>query len=124
MLFRSWGYYDTYEGSGESDQKEFSVGPDDVRFEELLRLFRETKFRTKLTNLIPMYGMQYHTKREGDFQWTVWLRLENVVFPNGDTGTGDMLRFYHISRKIASPRKATASASRSPAQPSARRPDF
>ena len=64
-----------------------------MRFEELLRLFRETKFRTKLTNLIPMYGMQYHTKREGDFQWTVWLQLENVVFPNGDTGTGDMLRF-------------------------------
>lgn len=88
-----WGYYDTYEGSGESDQKEFSVGPDDVRFEELLRLVREAKIRTKLTNLIPMYGMQYHTKREGDFQWTVWLQLENVVFPNGDTGTGDMLRF-------------------------------
>ena len=91
-----WGYYDAYEGSSESDRKEFSIGPDDARFEELLRLFREAKIRTKLTNLIPMYGMRYHTKREGDFQWTVWLQLENVVFPNGDTGMGDMLQFYNF----------------------------
>ena len=90
------GYYDTYEGSSESDRKEFSIGPDDARFEKLLWLFREAKIRTKLTNLIPMYGMQYHTMREGDFQWTVWLQLENVVFPNGDTGTGNMLQFYNF----------------------------
>ena len=90
------GDYDMYVTASASNQRRFSIGPDDARFEELLRLFREAKIRTKLTNLIPMYGMRYHTKREGDFQWTVWLQLENVVFPNGDTRTGDMLQFYNF----------------------------
>ena len=71
---------------------EFSIGPDDARFDELLQLLRETKFRTKLTNLIPTFGARTHEVREGDFRWNVQLRLEDIVFPNGDTGTGDMLR--------------------------------
>lgn len=66
---------------------EFSIGPDNARFDELLQLLRETKFRTKLTNLFPTFGARMHEVREGDLQWTVRLQIENAASQNGDAGT-------------------------------------
>lgn len=41
-------------------------------------------------DLLPR-GTKNHRYREGDFQWTVLFRFENVLFPSKDTGTGDLL---------------------------------
>lgn len=81
------GYYS--EGIQAEDTR-FLITPEDPHFKEVLRLFGSPAFRTKLRNLLPR-GTKTHRYSEGDFQWSVMLRFENILFPSGDTGTGELL---------------------------------
>lgn len=85
------GYYDN--GNGLEDT-EFTIYPDDPDFDEALELFRPAVFRTRPGNILPQRPQRTRTHRygEGDFGWDVILRFEDVLFPSGDTGSGDMLR--------------------------------
>ncbi len=81
------GYY--YDGTG-VEFIHFTIYPDDTHFDEIIELFQSTAFRTKLRNLFPR-GTKTHRYNEGDFQWEIMFRFEDVLFPSGDMGSGDML---------------------------------
>ena len=84
------GYF--YDGTGVENER-FTISPDDPHFGKLIDLFRSTKFRTRLGNILPR-GTKIHPHQDGDYKWEVMFRFENVLFPSGDMGSGDML---HIS---------------------------
>ncbi len=87
------GYY--YDGEGVAPVS-FTIRPDDAHFEELLSMFRSAALKTRLRNILPSSGVKTHRSEEGDFQWEVMLRLEDVLFPSGDTGGGDMLHLVNF----------------------------
>jgi len=68
----------------------FTLTPDDPHFDEMIELFQSAEFSTNLRNILPR-GPKFHPHRDGDYEWSVAFRFENVLFPNGDTGSGDML---------------------------------
>ena len=70
----------------------FVISPDDPHFDELIEIFHSTTFRTTLRNIFPA-GTKTHLYSEGDFQWSIMLRFEDVLFPDGSVGNGDM---FHI----------------------------
>jgi len=80
-----------YFNSGASaEDSQFMIAPDDPHFDEMIELFQSTPFRTNLRNILPQ-GTKIHPYEDGDYKWSVMLRFEDVLFPNGDTGSGDML---------------------------------
>lgn len=81
------GYF--YDGTSVEDTR-FTLAPDDPHFDEIVELFQSVAFRTSLRNILPQ-GTKIHRYSDGDFKWSVMFQFENVLFPNGDTGSGDML---------------------------------
>ena len=79
-----------YRINGVSDEfTEFVFYPQDPQFQEMVELFRAPGFRTRLKNLLPR-GTKIHAHHEGDFQWAMSFRFENV--PSGDgVISGDLL---------------------------------
>ena len=84
------GYFDN--GTGVEDTR-FTISPEDPHFDELMERFRSTEFRTSLRTIF-FRGVKIHPYQDGDYKWEVMLRFEDVLFPSGDIGSGDML---HIS---------------------------
>ena len=84
------GYFN--DGTGDENER-FTISPDDSHFDELIDLFQSAEFRTRLRNILPR-GIKIHPLQDGDYKWEVMFRFENVLFPSGDIGSGDML---HIS---------------------------
>ena len=68
----------------------FTIAPDDPHFDEMIKLFQSAVFKTKLRNILPQ-GTRTHLCADGDFKWFVRFQFENVLFPSGDIGNGDML---------------------------------
>ncbi len=67
----------------------FSIHPGEEDFEEMITLFREASFRTRLRNLLPS-GTKIHTG-EG-FQWDISFEFEGVPFmKDGSMLCGDVL---------------------------------
>lgn len=81
------GYY--YDGTDIEDTP-FTIYPDDPHFDEMIELFRSAAFKTKLRNIFPR-GTKTHLYSDGDYEWEVMFRFEDVLFPSGDMGSGDML---------------------------------
>lgn len=81
------GYY--FNGT-EIEDTPFVIYPDDPHFDEMIELFRFAAFKTKLRNIFPQ-GTKTHRQSDGDYQWEVMFRFEDVLFPSGDMGSGDML---------------------------------
>ena len=86
------GYYQ--DGTIET-KAEFTINPEDPHFNEMLEIIQSTSFQTKLTNLIPK-RTKYHTYKEGDFRWEVIFSFDEILFPNGDVGIGDILQVYNF----------------------------
>jgi len=79
--------YDEADGHDKVDT-EFVITTDDPAFDELLGLVKEAGFKTRLRNLLPS-GTKYHSYREGDFRWEVYLYFdEPVELPSGSTVSG------------------------------------
>jgi len=81
------GYY--YDGTG-VEHIHFTIYPDDIHFDEIIEQFQVTAFKTKLRNIFPR-GTKTHRYNKGDFQWEIMFRFEDILFPSGDMGSGDML---------------------------------
>lgn len=84
------GYYYGYDKAGAEDTP-FTLTPEDPHFAALTELLQTREFRTKLRNLFPDTA-KVHRYSEGDFQWTLTLHFEDVPFPNGNVGSGALLR--------------------------------
>ena len=77
-----------YRFSDDDAPHSFSISPDDEKFDEMLRLFREVPFKTRLRNILPL-GTRTHT---GDgFQWNVDLTFESITLDDGSSISGDVL---------------------------------
>ena len=79
------GYY-CY--SGVETTQSFSISPDDEQFEEMISLFRQASFRTRLRSILPR-GTKSH-RGEG-FQWDVYFKFENIPMKDGSSISGDVL---------------------------------
>ena len=90
------GYFN--DGTGVEDIP-FAIAPDDPRFGDVIELVQTAEFRTDLWNILPK-GTKFHTYKEDDFKWLVRLRFEDVLFPNGDTGSGDMLHIHNFFGEV------------------------
>ncbi len=52
---------------------------------------RTRTFRKSLWNLLPSGGKS-HALREGDFKWELIFRVDDVTFPDGSIGSGDIVQ--------------------------------
>lgn len=82
-----WGYYGT---DLERELVPFVIRRGDPQFEQAMELFRPTVFRFRLGSLFSS-GIKIHKNGLGDFRWEANFQFDRVVFPNGDTGRGDIL---------------------------------
>lgn len=81
------GYFN--DGSNAEDVP-FVIAPDDPRFGDVIELLQAAEFKTDLRNILPK-GAKFHIYEEGDFKWLAGFRFEDIFFPSGDMGSGDML---------------------------------
>lgn len=61
-------------------------------FEDILQQLQDKKFRKSLRNWLPL-GTKYHHTTSGDFKWELVLQFDNVLMPDGSTGSGDLICF-------------------------------
>lgn len=67
-----------YQIIGNSDEMiQYVFYPEDVQYNELVKIFQTTSFKTSFNNLLPQ-DTKVHRNHEGDFQWAVSFRFENV----------------------------------------------
>ena len=71
---------------------QFILEPEDPAFAQVMELFEGRTFRRSLRSLLPQ-GTRTHRTQEGDFQWEVYFRFEQVPLPDGSTVSGDILQF-------------------------------
>jgi len=86
------GYLHSYgDDSGEIEDQQFIITPDQPHFEQLIASVRSAEFKTELSNLLPD-GTKFHRYEDGDFKWNVTMRFDDTEFPNGEISRGDFLR--------------------------------
>lgn len=79
---------------------QFTFAPDDLHFDQMIELFQSVAFKKRLRNILPE-RTKSHLYQGGDFKWSVTFRFENVLFPSGDTSSGDMLRIDNFFGDVA-----------------------
>lgn len=81
------GYYKL---DGQAEFTEFTIDKNSEEFEILCDLLYEQEYHRSLRNLFPR-GTRIHPTESGAFQWEVYFHFEDVVFPDGSIGSGEML---------------------------------
>lgn len=81
-----------YEVGMQEEQTAFTVERDSEEFQKLCGLFFEKKYRRSFKDILPR-GTRIHRTEPDDFQWDVYFCFENIVFPDGNIGSGSMLHF-------------------------------
>lgn len=88
---RIHGYYYLYDGNnGAGDDQRFELTEEDDPFTALLASVKEREFRRSLRSLLPSGG-QSHRLEEGDYKWSVIFTFDDLSFPDGSIGRGDIL---------------------------------
>lgn len=82
------GYYEIV---GQAERTEFTIDKNSEDFETLCTLLYEQTYRRSLKDLLPR-GTRIHATQPGDFEWEVFFQFEDVVFPDGNHGSGGILR--------------------------------
>lgn len=88
-LSKCIGIRGEYSFDGVEPSQSFFVSPDDAQFGEMIELFRQASFRTKITNILPE-SIKTHSG-EG-FRWEVIFKFDSVRMEDGSTVSGDLLR--------------------------------
>ena len=83
------GYYKI---GAQPELSEFTIEQGSAEFEQLCQLFYERDYRRSLKDLLPR-GTRVHRTEPDEFRWEVYFVFEDVEFPDGSTGSGDMLQF-------------------------------
>lgn len=86
---RIHGYFYIFNGT-DVENTPFAIYPDSPHFDEMIELFQSAAFKTRLQNILPK-GTKTHRCSDGDYKWQVMFRFEDVLFPSGEKGRGDML---------------------------------
>ncbi|MBQ8564107.1 MAG: hypothetical protein IJ443_09515 [Firmicutes bacterium] len=82
------GYYRL---DGQVELTEFTIDKNCKEFEMLCDLLYEQDYRRSLRDLLPR-GTRIHPTEPGDFEWEVFFYFENVALPDGNIGSGGILR--------------------------------
>ena len=106
---RIHGYYYLYDGSnGAGDDTRFELAAEDDAFEALLATVKDRAFRRSLRSLLPSHG-QSHPLENGDYKWSIIFTFNDLSFPDGSIGRGDILHIdnffgqlslYHDGEKL------------------------
>lgn len=81
-----------YEIGTQPEQSEFTIAQDSTKFNMICDLFYQQKYCRSIKGLLPR-GTRMNRTEPDDFQWDVYFVFENVIFPDGSTGSGAMLHF-------------------------------
>ena len=73
------------------EQTRFTVSASDDAFRDLCDAFYGRTYRRSLRSVL-VRGARYHRVEPGDFQWEVYFHFEDVELPDGNIGSGAMLR--------------------------------
>ena len=88
---RIHGYYYLYDGSnGDGDETRFEFSKENDEFRELLETLEKRKFRRSLRSLLPSGGRS-HRLEPGDYKWSMVFTFDELTFPDGSVGRGDVL---------------------------------
>ncbi len=82
------GYYEIDE---QVEFTEFTIDKNSEEFGILCNLLYEQSYRRSLRDLLPR-GTRIHSTKPGDFEWEVYFYFEDVVLPDGNIGSGGVLR--------------------------------
>jgi len=82
------GYYKV---GKQPEQTNFVVSPEDEAFQALWDLFYGRTYCRNLRSIL-VRGMRSHRTEPDDFQWDVHLCFEDVALPDGNFGSGVLLR--------------------------------
>lgn len=89
------GTYWIKETDGDPDATSFAFSGEDPRAEALTELFGGRKFRRSLKSFLPQ-GTKIHRMQEGDFCWDVSFTFDHAKFPDGSSGSGQLLHFHNF----------------------------
>lgn len=82
------GYYKI---DGQTELAEFTIDKNSEAFEILYDLLYEQSYHRSLRDLLPR-ETRIHPTEPGDFEWEVCFYFEDVVFSDGNIGSGGILR--------------------------------
>ena len=80
-----------YKDGTEIDLKEFTIDKNSEEFETLFDLLYGQGYHRSLRDLLPR-DTRTHQTEPGDYQWEVLFHFEDVVLPDGNIGSGTILR--------------------------------
>lgn len=80
-----------YEIDGQTEFTEFTIDKNSEEFEMLCDLLYEQSYCRTLRDILPR-GTRIHPTEPGDFEWEVYFHFEDVVLPDGNIGSGGILR--------------------------------
>ena len=82
------GYYKI---DGQTELTEFTIDKNSEEFEMLWGLLYDKDYYRSLKDLFPR-GTRIHPTEPGGFEWEVYFHFEDVEFPDGNIGSGGILR--------------------------------
>lgn len=80
-----------YEIDGQTELTEFTIDKNSEDFEILCSLLYEQGYRRSLRDLLPR-GTRIHPTESGDFEWEVCFYFDAAELPDGNSGSGGILR--------------------------------
>jgi len=83
-----------YEVGAQAEMTAFTIEKDSEDFQKLCNLFYERNYRRSLRDILPR-GTRIHRTEPEDFQWEVMFHFDTVEFPDGNRGSGTLLRIQH-----------------------------
>ena len=84
------GYYRT---STQTDGiTQFAIEPGSEEFQELCRLFNEKTYRRSLRGLLARGVRTQPITDKFEFEWEVMFHFDTIAFPDGNAGSGPLLR--------------------------------
>lgn len=85
------GYYKI---DGQTELTEFTIDKNSETFEILCNLLYKQSYRRSLRDLLSR-GTRIHPAEPGTFEWEVFFYFENVALPDGNIGSGGILRIQY-----------------------------
>ena len=91
QLNRIHGYYYFYNNSNKAgDDVPFELMKEDEPFAAILDSLENREFRRSLRSFLPE-NSRSHRLEDGDCKWDIILTFDRLNFPDGSTGSGDVL---------------------------------
>ncbi len=78
--------------SGEEVFQEITLQKGDPKYDQIIELFREKRFRQPPMSQLKRDGTSKHPLTEGDRKWSLTFSFDEITMKNGVTALGDLIR--------------------------------